>query len=590
MSQARSFAEHVLDSMSSGVLSLDSTGRIVLFNPAAEKLLGLEASQTLGRPFAEVFLMGLEGNDEFNEALLDAVYQRALANLVLLDFNRPDGETVPLALTVSYLRQGEGETGGVVAHFDDVTELNRLRENERELNERLRQAMLETEAKNQELENALKGKQRVRTMAVGLILFVFVGLGLYSWFSTPLGTATRQAVSSIAKKDGGPASGELNTYTVAPRPVSNAISLSGKLEPLEEVMVVCPFQGKVESKSYFYGAKVQRGELLLELDTTELEIKMREARSKYIKALQEFKKLQGWAHSTEMSKARRALDKAKYDLKRSRSKLEENEILYEEGIIPKTELVQARDEVRNNEASLRSAQEELESVQVKGHSENVSIARMELENAENQLAMLQEKLALSDIKAPVDGIVIRPAGQDEKKAKAVEVGAPLNEGDILLAVGNLEGMTVEAKVDEVDISKIALGQLVKVTGDAFPGVTLPGRIEHISSQAKSEGGSQAPTFDVVVTIDELPDEVQETIRLGMSANLRIVVYENPEALLVPIGAVVNMGGERVVRVLDPETGQPVQKKVTTGLTTLDSVEITSGLSPGDQVILPEGRM
>lgn len=588
MSQVESLAPRVLESMSSGVLCLDSSGKVVLFNPAAEKLLGRKSSETLGRPFAEVFLMEMEGNDDFNQALLDAVYKRALVNLALVDFTRPDGSVIPLAVTVSYLSEEEGgEARGVVAAFDDVTELNELRAKELELNARLREAVLEADAKSKELESALKSRQRIRTLAMALVLVFFVGAGLYSWFSTPLGDVTRRTVSTIASGDGGEAA-QVQTYTVTPRPVSNSISLAGKLEPLQEVMVVCPFQGKVEKKKFFYGQKVDRGQVLLELETSEQEIKLREMRSKYIKALQEYKKVRDWNDSAEMAKARRALDKAEHDLERSRAKLKENTILFDKGIIPKTDLDSATDEVMSNTSGLRAAQEELESVKAKGSRENVDIARMELANAEKQLSLLQDKLALSDIMAPVEGIVIQPVSQ-KKEPKAIEVGAPLNEGDILLAVGNLEGMTVEAKVDEVDIGKVALGQKVKVTGDAFPGVTLDGRIEHISSQAKSEGGAGSPSFDLVVTIDQLPDDVQDSIRLGMTANLRIVVYENPEALLVPIDAVKRVGGERVVQVIDPDTGQTRNAAVTTGLTTLDSVEITSGLSPGDQIALPPGE-
>jgi RND family efflux transporter MFP subunit len=345
----------------------------------------------------------------------------------------------------------------------------------------------------------------------------------------------------------------------------------------------------VASKHFHYGQKVHKGDILLELQTSELENKLREARSKHIKALQEYKKLKNWERSTEMAKARRSLDKAKYDLKRSISKMEENEVLFEQGIIPKTELNQSRDDVRNQRQAVRSAQEELNSVREKGSPENVAVARMDLQNAESQLAILEEKLSQSCIRAPVEGIVIRPSGEDKKEGKTIEVGAPLAEGDILLAVGNLEGMTVDAKVDEVDISKIALGQQVKVTGDAFPGVTLKGRIEHISSQAKSGGGSQAATFDVVVTIEHLPEGIQDDIRLGMSANLRIVVYENPTALMVPIRAVRSLGGKHTVRVVEPGEDAPREVTVTTGLTTLDSVEITSGLSAGDKVVVPGGR-
>ena len=72
----------------------------------------------------------------------------------------------------------------------------------------------------------------------------------------------------------------------------------------------------------------------------------------------------------------------------------------------------------------------------------------------------------------------------------------------------------------------------------------------------------------------------------MTAEMEIVVYENEQALVVPVGAVdLSQGGPRV-RLRDEETGEERVVEVATGITTLDSVEILSGLAPGNRVVVP----
>ncbi len=456
-----------------------------------------------------------------------------------------------------------------------------------EKDSRLLETMRALEAKNRELEEALKSRRRLRTMAMALVLVLLAGLVLYFWFSTPVGPGARQAISRIAhpKKN---AVKDVQTVTVKTEALSNAISLSGKLEPLEEVMVVCPFGSKVIEKTYSFGQRVERGDTLLRLSTRELENKIRDARVKFIKARAEYEKLKDWTKSAEMAKARRGLEQAQHDLARAQSKLKDENGLFKEGIASKNELEQAEEDVRTKKAALKSAGEELESVREKGSRDNKKIASMEMENAKQQLEELEEQLGKSEIKAPVDGIVIKPTQGDNKQTKIVEVNAPAAEGDILLAVANLEGMIVQTVVDEVDVRKVTVGQPVKVTGDAFSDVTLDGHIKHISAQAKSGDVRSAPSFEVVIKIDELPDPVQDIIKLGMSANLRVIVYENPEALTVPMSAVRSEGDKRVVDVVRDGSAKPEPVAVTTGLTTLDSVEITAGLSAGDKVVMPSG--
>ena len=121
----------ILENMSGGVLSIDLKGRVTTFNPAAEKLLGLECKEVVGKTFAEIFLE-ITGSDDFVQVVLDAIYDDTVTHHQRIDF--PSGEGMRrLDMTTSFLFAGDSASPqarrvGVVAVFDDVTEIEALRE------------------------------------------------------------------------------------------------------------------------------------------------------------------------------------------------------------------------------------------------------------------------------------------------------------------------------------------------------------------------------------------------------------------------------------------------------------------------------
>ena len=578
------FSLNVLENMRDGVLTLDGEGMIRMFNPAAGAILGLDPGEVLGKRFAEVFLE-LEGNDDFNQAAFDAIYQDAVGLTTLVDFTRPDGGQVALSVTSSYLHGADGAVEkGVILVFTDVTELKALQQEQQDLNRKLTEAYVKLEGDAKDIEANARRGGRIRMWATSGVILLFVVLGVYFWAfggsgGSSGGRGARSTATTGLPKNVDPST--LNTVTVRQQPVSATISLSGRLQPLEEVNVVAPFSGTVLRKDFEPGMRVEAGDVLLELNDSEIAAKFREARSTYIKARQKYQETKDWGSGSEMAKARRDAESARRKLQNSERKLDEAKMLFEKNIIPGTELESAEEEVRNARAGLKSALESLADTRERGSDENLEIVDMELKNAEENLKHIEEQMAGAKVRAPVSGVVLKHMARKDD-APPIEVGSPIKEGDVLFTVGNLQGMSIKTKVDEVDVGKIAPQMPVHVTGDAFPNLTLKGVIDHISAQASSEGGD-APGFDVTVDIPKMSEEEKQEARVGMTANLEVLVYNNPDAMLVPISAVHRRGDGHYVLVRDGDA--LAERTVTPGMTTVTSVEILSGLQPGDEIVV-----
>ena len=118
-----------------------------------------------------------------------------------------------------------------------------------------------------------------------------------------------------------------------------------------------------------------------------------------------------------------------------------------------------------------------------------------------------------------------------------------------MTLADMSVITAEVKVDETDIVNISLGQPADVTVDALPGRTFKGHVTEVGDQAllrttgiatsqSTTGTEEAKDFKVVVTLDQLPTESLDDLRPGLSTTAKITVAQKPDALTIPIQALV----------------------------------------------------
>ncbi len=577
---------NILESMGDGVMTIGLDGRILTINAAAQEILGLNQRDVLEKPFGEIFLVR-EENDPFNQTILNAIYDADTTHNKIVPWYKGE-KVLSLEVTTSFLstkEHGEKKNVAVVVVFTDKTEVERLQESEQRLAEELKakhgelqKSYLEMEETNNSLQAALRKVQIIRIVATVFVIILFLSIGIFTWKQT--------GPSSDKSAGRGKSDEAVRTYRVAPRPLTDSIALKGVLKPIQVVNITSPFGGMVKEKLFEYGQSVEKGQTLLKLDRSETEVKYREAKTAYIEALEKVKELDTWQNGNEMAKATQSVTRSKLALDGYQKTLQETERLFKKEIVPATEYASAKQQYTTAKMDYEASLREQQVIRERGLGQNRHIAELKLQNARQKLQDLETQLRHSDILAPVSGTVLLPdlAGEKDQKGKVAERGVTFTQGDILLSIGNTEGLSMTASVDELEVLKIKKDQAVKITVDAF-GDVLAGRVTHISSQAvKSTEGRKTASFEVSVAIDTLPAALKDKLRLGMSANMEIMLVNKPDALMLPIAAVSLSGRDRFVNVQDPQTRAQKKVKVETGVTTLDAVEITTGLKAGDEVV------
>lgn len=209
------------------------------------------------------------------------------------------------------------------------------------------------------------------------------------------------------------------------------------------------------------------------------------------------------------------------------------------------------------------------------------------------------------VTAPMSGVVIK---------RGVELGetvtsgvSSFNEGTVLFTVADLKSLIIRVNLNEVDIAKVSVGQPVRITLDAYPQKVFTGKVSFVAPSA--ELVEKIKVFQVEVSLNELGD----SYRTGMSANVEILGEKRAKAISIPLEALQKREGDTVVyRLKENLKPEQIEKArdaldgrnkfiwlsenwkeyfepvpVKAGIATLERVEVLAGLKPGQQVALED---
>ncbi|MCI5208813.1 MAG: hypothetical protein D3910_08475, partial [Candidatus Electrothrix sp. ATG2] len=178
------------------------------------------------------------------------------------------------------------------------------------------------------------------------LLLLIAGLGTSGYFWHEELASFFPGGAKLGKKSAPP---QEALVTVKQQTLRNTLSLTGKIEPLGQIEVVAPLEGKVLEKKFQYGDFVSKGTLLLTIDANNEEAKYRKAQAEYLQAEAELLSLKNWEKSLDVVRIRHELKKQQYALKTTQRELKKNQRLLKKGIVPSSEVEQLEEDYQNQQ-------------------------------------------------------------------------------------------------------------------------------------------------------------------------------------------------------------------------------------------------
>ena len=316
--------------------------------------------------------------------------------------------------------------------------------------------------------------------------------------------------------------------------IQTSITATGTIEPVTSVTVGTQVSGIVSRLYVDYNSVVKRGQVIAELDRTNL--------------------------ISELNAQKANLASAQSSLNYQESNFKRYQTLYEKGLVSADEFESAR-------------------LQYQQAREQVAQSRESVQRA-------QTNLGYATITSPIDGVVLSKAVEEGQT-----VAASFNTPELFTIAQDLTNMRVIADIDEADIGGVKEGQRVSFTVDAFPEDTFEGNVTQVRQQATTE--SNVVTYEVVISAPN----VDLKLKPGLTANVTIYTLEKNDVLTVPAKAlrfqpneallkdgqtIEDCEGQRKVWTLEGNVFKA--NKVETGTTNGVTTEITGGIAEGTEVL------
>lgn len=437
--------------------------------------------------------------------------------------------------------------------------------------------------------------RRVRRIPrwVWILLIIIVAIGALSprlmpgWQSVKVSVAPAVRISAATGEslDGSP---ELTAagYVVADRQSVLATKFTGRLAKLNV------------AEAQF----VKQGEIVAELDHTELDATIAQAEAQVAEAVAEVERLTRLADqaAVELTAAQSPLETLDAENKQyeilladAQRRLERDEKLATDRAVGLSEVDDRRTEVRGMEAKIawtmqrrREAERQLAVAEAQAAVARAAVvaAQARQQSAAARVKVLESQREESFIRSPFDGVVTEKAAEVGEIVAPISIGGSMARGSIV-TIADWESLQAEVDVAEAQLERVQPGQRAAITVDALPGEVFPGKVRRILPRADRSKAT------VKVRVDFLERDEQEVLP-EMGVRVRFLPDDAPAGLeagavpdkIVVPGSAVQAGSEgSFVWVVTDSVAH--RRAVRVGTKSDERAEITSGVDAGDQVVV-----
>ena len=339
------------------------------------------------------------------------------------------------------------------------------------------------------------------------------------------------------------------------------IPVNGVVMPITTIYLDALEGGRVEEKFVEDGAIMKKGEPILRLSNTDLELSLVNQETQVYNLLTQMQISQNAARQNTINKLNQYTD-VENSLIEAKRLYELNKKLYDKDAIARQDLIKSENDYNYQKERMQLAKQILEqdSLAVKQEKNQVSSSYQRTQNA---LELMRRKVADLVVKAPVDG---------QLTSLDAEIGQSKNKGERLGQIDVLSGYKVRVDIDEHYISRIYTGQ----TGSFdFDGKSYTLVIKKVYTQVTNG------RFQVDM---EFESEVPEGIRRGQTLQIRVALSQEKQALLIPKGGFFQETGGNWIFKVSEDGASAYKADISLGSQNTEYYEVLSGLEPGDRVI------
>ena len=328
---------------------------------------------------------------------------------------------------------------------------------------------------------------------------------------------------------------EFETAKVERQSIHTSITATGTIEPVTSVTVGTQVSGIVAHLYVDYNSIVKKGQVIAELDKTNL--------------------------ISELNRSRADLSSAQSTLNYQRANYNRYKTLYEKGLV-------SADEFESNRL-------------------NYEKARQSVASSQESVRKAETNLGYATITSPIDGVVLSKSVEEGQT-----VAASFNTPELFTIAQDLTNMRVIADIDEADIGGVKEGQRVSFTVDAFPDDKFEGSVTQVRQQATTS--SNVVTYEVVISA---PNNDLK-LKPGLTANVTIFTMEKDNILALPSKALRFTPNEALLKgdqqIADVEAPAKVwtlegntfkAHRVETGVSNGMMTEIVSGVKEGTEILV-----
>lgn len=325
--------------------------------------------------------------------------------------------------------------------------------------------------------------KKYRISKVWIIVGVLVVLAVAAWLATRSKDETKISFT---------------TAKVEPANIQNSVTATGTIEPVTSVTVGTQVSGIVSHLYVDYNSQVKKGQVIAELDKTNLISTLSSAKASLRSAV------------ANVAKAKADYQSQVANLNYQRANFNRYATLYRKGLTSANDYDNAR-------LALQQAQE-----QVASSNQLVAQAEQQVTQSRAQVSQAETNLGYATITSPIDGVVLSKSVEEGQT-----VAASFSTPELFTIAKDLTNMQVVADVDEADIGDVKKGERVSFTVDAYPDNTFSGVVTQVRQEATTS--NNVVTYQVVISA---PNKDLK-LKPGLTANVTIYTAERAGVLSVP---------------------------------------------------------